>query len=663
MKANTFVPTSAQAGVYTATCLSTGCQAFIFFAPPPAYLPCKAFVAKATPALVYARKSTSITFEASGCEAGTVQWSNGKTGFSFTENLSLKEDLTYVAECIIDGEKVPTSVTVKILRNSSGEPLDPACSNFTAFAKPINSALSAPYPAGTEFVLTAQNCPGKVTWDPSLGQGNKVSPDITSYYTATCYNAAQSVCASQNVKIEIQQDLCETYGTRTDKTVRSLTHLTNVVGINGQTCPGKVIWYSREERTQNSIICELSPANPAYALAEPLVYKGETLSYSYFYDCWVDAGRVCRGDVNYIISNSGQIGGGGRVSAYNSSCLPASLPLAMTDYLAKLLCDSKPQWQGSAERAQAFYAALQQAITADPTLGSYQPDFSKADQNALLTALRAADCQAAGQELSKAFSGSISVDAFNQNVRGGYSKVLESLLIFKGQFIVYTRHFIPETRDGFYAYRGDGRGFSNVPNDVLEEAYVEDGDWKTNSARVIIRNLIHFERKKIEVSRPYCDFTELLAFIRKAADPEVISKRLSFTNNLSYCNLSYTASDPLALGLAPVLNYDLTIQVAYLASIQTIKVTTSLVGDPYPAGEIFIVDQQSKQSWFLDTYSIPKEMEIIASYPENHLPLINNVTYFKVDASGRIRSAVDKLGQPVALTVWNSFFQNRNPRK
>ncbi len=52
----------------------------------------------------------------------------------------------------------------------------------------------------------------------------------------------------------------------------------------------------------------------------------------------------------------------------------------------------------------------------------------------------------------------------------------------KLRFIIYTRHFIPEPFDGFYAYRGDGRGFSCIPNEIN----IDDTDWKTNSSRVII---------------------------------------------------------------------------------------------------------------------------------------------------------------------------------
>jgi hypothetical protein len=238
---------------------------------------------------------------------------------------------------------------------------------------------------------------------------------------------------------------------------------------------------------------------------------------------------------------------------------------------------------------------------------------------------------------------------------------------------LFVRHFIPENRDGYYAYRGDGRGFSCTPNDHEDNfnaAFNEfdDGNWETHSSRVIIRGQVDFSGGNQEVMflPPYCDFTVLLGLITKAADPEIISETASFlSDERAGFIISYIASDPLALGLAPVLNYDFQAAVEYLGSLNNLRISYELLGDPYPAGEVFIVDQNSNKAWFLDTYSIPGTTEIIASYPENKDVLIDGITYFKVNPkSGSIIGAFNSTGQLISSNhTWNSTFKLRNTRK
>jgi len=285
------------------------------------------------------------------------------------------------------------------------------------------------------------------------------------------------------------------------------------------------------------------------------------------------------------------------------------------------------------------------------------------DRSVIIDKMLAGKCEEAARLLAEP-NNEIVVPVTDANmIVSDFNRIKEAILQdvnkYKGRYIVYTRHFIPEFRDGFYAYLGDGRGFSNIPN----ESNYDDNNWETNSSRVIIRNLVEFDTKKIGIVTPYCDPTILFGIIRTSAIPRVSKKHFELKGaNLAYFDLEYTASDPLAFGLAPVLNYNLSIEVKLIESFQTLKVTIKLDGDPYPAGEMFILDTKNKQSWFLDTYAIPKKLEIISSYPENEFSLVNSTTYFKINESGSIISAF-KDGLPISQFDWNNIFNNRTTRK
>ncbi|WP_428654225.1 fibronectin type III domain-containing protein [Runella sp.] len=418
LKANTFVPASAEAAVYTATCLSTGCQAFVFFAPPPAALPCKAFVAKATPNPIY--KGENAVFSATGCEAGTVRWSNGQTQSSFTQT-NIRADITYSVDCFLGSDKIATAeVTLKVILSAPGEV---KCRNFTLTAVPLNATQGPPYPAGTSFQLTPVSCPGRIEWIDLAGP--TVQPDQSTFYSANCYDGT-TICNSASVRIDIID--CSVFENHTDENVGESLTLNKDVGYkDGQwyTCPGKVNWYDDAGYTQ--LICSLSGRQSE---CPPIGYRGQNRVY--YHECVCTDGKTHRGSVQFRYSYNYS---GARKEVVNSSanveasaCLPASLPEAMAGYLTKLICDSKALWQGSDQKALDFYTNLKKAVLGNAILSSYAPDFEKVDPSVLLEVLRANDCQAAAVELAKAFSGNVSVDNFKQLILGTYSGLLEKII-------------------------------------------------------------------------------------------------------------------------------------------------------------------------------------------------------------------------------------------
>ena len=411
---------------YTATCSTTGCVSTTLFAPPPQDIGCKPFKANATPELIYYKSSTDVIFSVTGCEAGSVKWSNGKTSVSFTESLKISDDLTYNVDCIIEGNvAATTTATVKIRKSSSGVPENPACKNFYAYAIPQDpNASGPPYAPGTPFVLKSSGCPNKVIWSATVPSDLKVSPNETTSYLANCYDATGSICVSAYAQVVIVENPCTIYGTETDENwPNGVYKLTNQIGINGEKCPGTVTWYKNESKTQNNLICQLSPQNPVFVLPIPL--KSSAI---YYHDCDVGNGKICSGNVAFVI-------GGGysskRVAA--TSCLPVSLQNEIAAYMQKLVCDSKNNLIGNdgkptIENLTVFLAALQQVINIIPELKDFNPDFSKVSATSLIKALEnGTDCKAAGEELAKAFSGKISPDDYNAKVNPTYVNLLESI--------------------------------------------------------------------------------------------------------------------------------------------------------------------------------------------------------------------------------------------
>ena len=113
----------------------------------------------------------SVVLTAVGCSAGTVIWSNGKTGNSITETVNATTTYTAVCKVGICNSLESNKVTVTV----------------TVPSVPTISCATSTICAGSEITLTASGCEGTVKWsDSQTGAIIKSSPTKTTDYTATC---------------------------------------------------------------------------------------------------------------------------------------------------------------------------------------------------------------------------------------------------------------------------------------------------------------------------------------------------------------------------------------------------------------------------------------------------------------------------------------------
>jgi uncharacterized repeat protein (TIGR01451 family)/gliding motility-associated-like protein len=117
----------------------------------------------------------SVTLSATGCDGGTINWSNGATGNSIT--VSPTTSTTYQASCkgaTGKCDSAPASVTVSV--GSNTQPV-------TIAASPSGTVC-----AGGNVTLTATGCAGgTVTWSTgATGSSVVVTPTGTTTYSATC---------------------------------------------------------------------------------------------------------------------------------------------------------------------------------------------------------------------------------------------------------------------------------------------------------------------------------------------------------------------------------------------------------------------------------------------------------------------------------------------
>ena len=116
-------------------------------------------------------EGASVTLSATGCEGGTINWSNGATGSSITVNPMGTTTYTAVCkkgDCTSDASNAITVVVTKVY------PPTLLCST-TSICK------------GETVSITASGCEGTVTWSNGLtGATITVTPETTTTYTAKC---------------------------------------------------------------------------------------------------------------------------------------------------------------------------------------------------------------------------------------------------------------------------------------------------------------------------------------------------------------------------------------------------------------------------------------------------------------------------------------------
>ena len=115
----------------------------------------------------------STALISSGCNGGTINWSNGQTGQTITVTPSVTTTYTYT--CTYSNAGV-----------SSNSP----SLTITVKPRPVAPTLVASnndIVIGSSTTITASNCTGTVTWSNGLtGASITVSPTVTSSYSAYC---------------------------------------------------------------------------------------------------------------------------------------------------------------------------------------------------------------------------------------------------------------------------------------------------------------------------------------------------------------------------------------------------------------------------------------------------------------------------------------------
>ncbi len=158
----------AKTTTYTATCTVKGCTSDASVGVTVTVVTMEAPVVKAAATTVC---NTGTTLSATGCAAGTIQWSDGQTGTSIT--VKPLSATTYSAVCNVGGQLSATSNLVTI--------------TVATPAVPIVGATATDICPGASTLLTAYGCTGTVTWSSGeVGASLTVSPTKTTTYTATC---------------------------------------------------------------------------------------------------------------------------------------------------------------------------------------------------------------------------------------------------------------------------------------------------------------------------------------------------------------------------------------------------------------------------------------------------------------------------------------------
>ena len=173
-----------------------------------------------TPSSVCAGGSVVLT--ATGCSAGTIVWSNGKTGVSINENVNATT--TFSAVCKVGTCNSPESNKVTV--------------TVTIPSVPTISCATSTICAGSEITLVATGCEGTVKWsDGQTGAIVKATPTKTTDYTATCTIGTCTSNPSSVATVNVGNPPAPTI-------VCSATSICQGIQITltGSNCSGTIVW-------------------------------------------------------------------------------------------------------------------------------------------------------------------------------------------------------------------------------------------------------------------------------------------------------------------------------------------------------------------------------------------------------------------------------------
>ena len=164
----------------------------------------------------------SVVLTAVGCSAGTVVWSNGKTGNTITETINAST--TYSAVCKQGTCNSPESNKVTV--------------TVTIPSVPTISCATSTICSGSEITLIASGCEGTVKWsDGQTGTIIKTSPTKTTDYTATCTIGTCTSSPSSVATVNVGNPPAPTIVCNATTICQGIQ-----ITLTGGNCSGTIVW-------------------------------------------------------------------------------------------------------------------------------------------------------------------------------------------------------------------------------------------------------------------------------------------------------------------------------------------------------------------------------------------------------------------------------------
>ena len=222
LKGATIIVKPTATTTYYATCSSIVCSSDKS-APITVQVanPAPPIVSSGTVSTICAGSTVQLT--ATGCETGTVTWSDGQKGAVLTVKPLVSSSYTAtcsIGTCVSDNS-IKRNITV------------------TNFAKPTITATKLEICSGNSVTLTANGCDGTVKWsDGVTGSPRTVTPTADVKYTATCES---STCKS-DVSNELAIKVNPAGTTPTITATKTQTCACDEVTLTANNCNGVLLW-------------------------------------------------------------------------------------------------------------------------------------------------------------------------------------------------------------------------------------------------------------------------------------------------------------------------------------------------------------------------------------------------------------------------------------
>jgi large repetitive protein len=163
-----------------------------------------------------------VVLTATGCAAGTIVWSDGKTGSTITETVNATT--TYSAICKQGTCNSPESNKVVV--------------TVTVPSVPTISCATSTICAGSTITLVATGCEGTVKWsDDQTGAIVTATPTKTTDYTATCTIGTCTSAASSVATVNVGNPPAPSITCSATSICQGIQ-----ITLTGTNCAGTIVW-------------------------------------------------------------------------------------------------------------------------------------------------------------------------------------------------------------------------------------------------------------------------------------------------------------------------------------------------------------------------------------------------------------------------------------